>query len=117
MVLGGLVLIYGFFRHGRFLLQALRDLIAALLGLFLFGGPRKPKKDEEVEEEKVPPPRPFASYVNPFDAGLDHQFGPNDLVIYSFEASKRGPTRTNWRDRPTRLRPSSSNGSVRRTAS
>ena len=38
------------------------------------------------EGEKVPPPRPFASFVNPFDAGLDHQFSPNDLVLYSFEA-------------------------------
>ena len=36
--------------------------------------------------QKAPPPRPFASFVNPFDAGLDHQFSPNDLVIYSFEA-------------------------------
>ncbi len=33
-----------------------------------------------------PPPRPFSSYVNPFDAGLDHQLTPDDLVVYSFEA-------------------------------
>ncbi|MGP0067980.1 MAG: DUF4129 domain-containing protein [Isosphaeraceae bacterium] len=86
MVVGILILIFGLFRYGGVLLQALRALIAALLSGFWFGGPRKPKKDEEVEEEKAPPPRPFASYVNPFDAGLDHQFSPNDLVIYSFEA-------------------------------
>jgi hypothetical protein len=87
MAVGILFLIYGFFRYGRFLLQALRDLIAALLGGFWFGGPRKPKKDDAAEADKaLPPPRPFASFVNPFDAGLDHQFSPNDLVIYSFEA-------------------------------
>ena len=33
-----------------------------------------------------PPPRPFASYGNPFDTGLDHQLTPDDLVVYSFEA-------------------------------
>ena len=91
MVVGILILIFGLFRYGGVLLQALRALIAALLSGFWFGGPRKPKKDEEVEEEKAPPPRPFASYVNPFDAGLDHQFSPNDLVIYSFEALEAWP--------------------------
>ena len=87
MAVGILFLLYGIFRYGRFLLQALRDLIAALLGGLWFGGPRKPKKDDAAEEGKaLPPPRPFSSFVNPFDAGLDHQFSPNDLVIYSFEA-------------------------------
>jgi hypothetical protein len=32
------------------------------------------------------PPRPFASFANPFDDGLDQRISPNDLVIYSFEA-------------------------------
>ncbi len=86
MVLGVLVLIFGFIRYGRSILEAIRAFIAALLGGFWFGGPRKPKKEDAEEEEKAPPPRPFASFVNPFDAGLDHQFSPNDLVIYSFEA-------------------------------
>ena len=86
MAVGILILIYGVFRYGRGLLQALRDLIAALLAGLFIAAPSKPKKDEAAEAEKGPPPRPFSSFVNPFDAGLDHQFSPNDLVIYSFEA-------------------------------
>ena len=31
------------------------------------------------------PPRLFASYANPFDAGLDHPLTPDDLIIDSFE--------------------------------
>ena len=36
--------------------------------------------------EPVLPPRPFSSFANPFEIGLDQRFSPNDLVIYSFEA-------------------------------
>ena len=49
-------------------------------------GEEAPKENENAGEQPAPPPRPFASYVNPFDAGLDHQLTPDDLVIYSFEA-------------------------------
>jgi hypothetical protein len=85
MVVGILILIYGVFRYGAVILQALRELIAALLRGFWLEDTRKPKEEaEKVDPE--PPPRPFSSFVNPFDAGLDRQFSPNDLVIYSFEA-------------------------------
>ena len=88
--------------HGR------RDPLPALRALSIWRGlatsspPRVDRGapgrllDDRSEEEgqgrrcrrrrEEPPPRPFASFVNPFDAGLDHQFSPNDLVLYSFEA-------------------------------
>ena len=87
MAAGILFLLYGLYQYGGDFLRALRELIAALLAGFWMTGPRKKAKDDDAGEgEKIPPPRPFASFVNPFDAGLDHQFSPNDLVLYSFEA-------------------------------
>ena len=70
------------------MLKALWAVIAALLGGLWFGGPRKPKTKEDADASSAPepPPRPFASFANPFDAGLDRQLTPDDLVVYSFEA-------------------------------
>ena len=39
----------------------------------------------EADEPAVPP-RPFASFADPFASGLAQNFSPNDLIIYSFEA-------------------------------
>ena len=87
LIAGIIIVIYGLIRYWRDLLEVLRALIASLLGGLGFGWGKKREKDEAGEAEvPAPPPRPFSSYVNPFDAGLDHQLTPDDLVIYSFEA-------------------------------
>ncbi len=86
-VVGAVALIYGLIRYGPVLLDAIRELIAALLGGF---GSRKQKKrgdqGEAAASEPVSRPRPFASFADPFASGLAQNFSPNDLVIYSFEA-------------------------------
>jgi len=84
---GGAALVYGLFRYGRVLLDALRDLLASLLGGLFIEKPQKRAKEAAAElGEPALPSRPFASFANPFDSGLDQRLGPNDLVIYSFEA-------------------------------
>jgi len=87
MAAGAVAVIYGLFRYGATLLDALRDLLASLFGgLFIQKPKKRIKTPEPVPSEKGPPPRPFASFPNPFEVGLDQRFSPNDLVIYSFEA-------------------------------
>jgi hypothetical protein len=88
LIAGIVFLIFGAVRYGPDLLKGLWAMIAALLGGLWFGGPRKPKSKEDAEASSAPepPPRPFASFANPFDAGLDRRLTPDDLVIYSFEA-------------------------------
>jgi hypothetical protein len=87
MVVGIVIVIFGLIRYGREFLAVLMAILASLLAGLGFGGGKKRAKDEKVaEEEPAPPPRPFASYANPFDSGLDHQLTPDDLVVYSFEA-------------------------------
>ena len=86
-VVGIVIVIFGLIRYGRDFLEVLRALLAALLAGFGFGWGKKREKDSGGEaDEPVPPPRPFSSYANPFDVGLDQQLTPDDLVIYSFEA-------------------------------
>jgi Domain of unknown function (DUF4129) len=69
------------------LLDALQQLIASLLGGFWSKKPkRRVKETETASSEPVLPPRPFASFADPFASGLAQNFSPNDLVIYSFEA-------------------------------
>jgi hypothetical protein len=81
------IVIYGLIRYGRDFLRALRAFLASLLAGLGFGWGKKRDQDEGgAAAEPAAPPRPFASFVNPFDAGLDHQLTPDDLVIYSFEA-------------------------------
>ena len=80
-------MIYGLLRYGLTLLDALRDLLASLFGgLFIQQPKKRSKAPEPAPSEQAPPPRPFASFANPFDTGLDQRFSPNDLIIYSFEA-------------------------------
>jgi hypothetical protein len=87
IVVGIIIVIFGLIRYWRDLLEVLRALLASLLGGLGFGWGKKREKDERgAAEEPAPTPRPFASYVNPFDAGLDQQLTPDDLVVYSFEA-------------------------------
>ena len=86
MIAGVLVLIYGVIRYGRDWLECPDRDHQVDPGGFGFGGKKERKKGDAGEEaEPAPPPRPFASYANPFDVGLDQQLTPDDLVIYSFE--------------------------------
>jgi hypothetical protein len=86
MVVGGAVLVYGLFRYGPGLLQALRELLASLFGGLFIAKKEKPKKEAAPPGESAAPRRPFAAFVNPFETGLAQQFSPSDLVIYSFES-------------------------------
>jgi hypothetical protein len=80
-------LVFGLFRYGPALFQALWDLLASLLGGLWITKREKPKKDQApTASEPAVPPRPFASFVNPFDSGLAQRFSPDELVVYSFEA-------------------------------
>jgi hypothetical protein len=84
---GVVALIFGLFRYGPVLLDALRALLASLFGGLWIEKPKKRAKDPaEGLTAPASPPRPFASFANPFDSGLAQRLGPNDLVIYSFEA-------------------------------
>jgi hypothetical protein len=87
IVLGAAALIFGLLRYGPVILDALRDLIASLLGGFGFQKAKKRVKAAEAAPgEPAPRPRPFASFADPFDSGLAQRFSVNELVIYSFEA-------------------------------
>lgn len=87
MAAGIALVIYGLIRYWRDLVQVIRSLIAAILAIFGFGWRPKAKVSADRDEEKAsPPPRPFASYSNPFDSGLVHQLSPDALIVYSFEA-------------------------------
>src|SRR5262249_39420173 len=73
--------------YGPALLQSLRDLLASLLGGLWITQRKKPEQDRApASSEPASPPRPFASFGNPFDTGLAQRLSPNDLVVYSFQA-------------------------------
>ena len=106
MVVGILILIFGLFRYGGDLLQALRALIAALPGRLLVRRPEEAEtRKKRSTEAKAPPPRPFASYVQPVRRRAGPSVQPQRPGrSTASRRSKRGPTSTNWRDRPTRRR-------------
>ncbi len=82
---------YGLWRHGMAILLALRDLLASLFGGFFLPQREKRAKDPEpTPAAPAVPPRPFASFVNPFSNGLAQKFSPNELVLYSFEVPRLG---------------------------
>jgi hypothetical protein len=88
MIVGIVIAIYGLIRYHRDLLQVLLAIVRSILAVFGFGWGNKPGEAKEAAADVKPEPerRPFSSYVNPFDAGMDQQLTPDDLVIYSFEA-------------------------------
>jgi hypothetical protein len=87
IIAGALAFIFGLYRYGLTLLRAFLELLASLFGgLFIEKREKRAKDVAAVVNEPVLPPRPFASFANPFDSGLAQRFSPNDLVIYSFEA-------------------------------
>ena len=80
-------LIFGLFRYGMAILLALRDLFASLFGgLFIARREKRAKEAGLQAMESPPPPRPFSTFVNPFNNGLARKLSPDDLVLYSFEA-------------------------------
>jgi hypothetical protein len=89
LIIGGgvVALVLGLIRYGPTLLRALRDLLASLLGGLWIARPEtRPKGQVPGASEPASPPRPFATFVNPFDSGLVQRFSPDELVVYSFEA-------------------------------
>jgi hypothetical protein len=86
VIIAGLAALgYGLYRHGRAILEAIMAILASLFG-GLFIEKKEKSAAQEAPAAPAPPPRPFASFVNPFDSGLAQNFSPDDLVIYSFEA-------------------------------
>ena len=69
------------------LLASLEGLWRALFGWWL---PSARPKQSKTEPERELVIRPFSSYRNPFWDGADNQGSPEELVQYSFEASKPG---------------------------
>jgi hypothetical protein len=87
IVAGALTLFFVLYRYGATVLKALRDLIASLLGgLWIFRREKSSKSDDAAPAEPAPPPRPFASYINPFESDLAERYSPDELVVYSFRA-------------------------------
>jgi hypothetical protein len=78
----GLKWLANFFEWARKLLDALRNLFSGLFGGW--GGAADEK--EEAAEERVVPPRPFASFSNPFTDGTARGRSPRELVRYTFAA-------------------------------
>ena len=87
IVVGAVALIFGLFRYGPVLLDALRALIASLFGGFgsrsRRNGRKRPRPSRASRHRR---PGRFASFADPFASGLAQNFSPNDLIIYSFEA-------------------------------
>ena len=78
---------------GWYVIRNRARLIAALQQLWqqlmnLFGRTTAAARDDETgqSEEFRPPPRPFASFDNPFLTGAAGGMHPAELVIYTFEA-------------------------------
>ena len=87
MVVGALAFLYGLFRYGSVILDALRAILGSLFGGWGFPQPKKRAEPADAESAAPAlPPRPFSSFPDPFANGMDRNFSPNDLIIYSFEA-------------------------------
>ena len=52
----------------------------------LFGRASAPEETEAEEDKPRAPPRPFASFADPFATGMADRHSPEELVRYSFEA-------------------------------
>jgi hypothetical protein len=87
IVAGALALFFVLYRYGAIVLKALRDLIASLFGgLWIARRDKREKSGEATAAEPAPPPRPFASFTNPFESDLAERYSPDELVVYSFRA-------------------------------
>ncbi len=83
VVRAGLRFLANFTDWARRLLEGLR---AWWQGLFNWGRGETTTEAGAVEHAAGPPPRPFASYRNPFLEGTAERQSPEELVRYSFEA-------------------------------
>ncbi len=66
------------------IIQQIRDFLSAL-----FGGKSKAldgKGEGEAERIAAAPPRPFASFSDPFASGQHRTLPPNEMVRYTYEA-------------------------------
>ncbi len=85
-----LVLAYFTWKYRDRVLQAIRQLLGDLRSFWaaLLGGRRD--RDEQTDTaaslSSVAPPRPFASYSDPFAGGKATQYTTEQLIRYSFEA-------------------------------
>jgi hypothetical protein len=87
IIAGALILFFVLYRYGAIVLKALRDLIASLLGgLWIAKRDKRSETDDAASAEPVPPPRPFASFTNPFEGDAAERYSPDELVVYSFRA-------------------------------
>ena len=77
--------IYLLIRHWSRFVELLRQLWAELLGLF-GRRPQPTRATEEGGQAEPAPPRPFASFENPFFSGAARRMPPAQLVRYTFEA-------------------------------
>ena len=87
VVVGAVAFLFGLFRYGQ---SSSTHCVQSWPRLFGGWGFQQPKKRAEPAEpesaEPALPPRPFSSFPDPFATGMDRNFSPNDLIIYSFEA-------------------------------
>ena len=84
------VLIYFTWKYRDRVLQAIRQLLEDLRNFWaaLFGGrqDRAGRSDAAASIQNAPPPRPFASYADPFASGQAAQYSTEQLIRHSFEA-------------------------------
>jgi hypothetical protein len=80
----GMRFLANFTHWARRLLAAFQAFWQALLNWFSGKGGRP--EEESIEVEAVSPPRPFASFRDPFQHGTAERMSPEQLVRYSFAA-------------------------------
>lgn len=87
----GLAICFFAWKNRTRLAQAVADLVQQIQEFLatLFG--KKPPVgidpvNEDPEKPKSPPPRPFASFADPFASGRHESMSPEELVRHTFEA-------------------------------
>ncbi|HUG93281.1 MAG TPA: DUF4129 domain-containing protein [Planctomycetaceae bacterium] len=98
------VALYFIVRHWRTIVATLGRMWDELRNLFasLFGGRKvKSAAGGRVDDLLAPvPPRPFASFNNPFFTGAAGRMSPEELVIYTFRALEAWGYDNNFQRRP-----------------
>ncbi|WP_166823532.1 DUF4129 domain-containing protein [Thalassoroseus pseudoceratinae] len=74
-------------RYWEFVVNAIRKFLADLASLFGGRSEQKPSAATlQSETEYRPPPKPFASFRNPFHSGMASSMPPEELLRYTFAA-------------------------------